>query len=397
MDKIYMDNGSATPIDPRVLDFAKPYLSGAGNPSALHRQGLEAKAAVEEARGKVAELINAEKPANIVFTASATEANNLAVIGTAMRNLGRGKFVLASTIEHMSVLNPMKELTKRGFSFDMVPVDETGLVDLDKLESMISRETFVTSIMHANNEIGTIQPIKEISRIVHEKGLYLHVDATASAGKVPIDVREMGIDLLTISSNDLGGPQGAAALYIKTGTRIQTVLPGGGQERGLRSGTENIFAIAAMGEAARLAREEMDAESERLKAIRDALIDEILKIDKTYLTGHPSKRLPHHASFRFSYIEGESILLMMDMQGIQISTGSACSSKTLEASHVLLAIGLTHEQAHGSMVLTIGRGNKPEDVPVVANATKITIEKLRMLSPITREGEEYPEEGHYHD
>ncbi|MCK5038231.1 MAG: cysteine desulfurase, partial [Thermoplasmata archaeon] len=302
--------------------------------------------------------------------------------------------MMATTIEHMSILNPLKSLTKRGFTMELVPVDEYGMVDLDKLRDMISPETVIMSVMHANNEIGTIQPIKEISQIVHEKGMYLHVDATASAGKIPIDVQDMGIDLLTLSSNDLGGPQGAGALYIKTGTRIQTIMPGGGQERGLRSGTENIFAIAGMGEAARFAKEDMPAESPRLQSIRDQLISEILKNDNTYLTGHPEKRLPHHASFRFSFIEGESILLMMDFQGVQISTGSACSSKTLEASHVLLAIGLTHEQAHGSMVLTLGRDNRPEEVPVVVSATKNTIEKLRMLSPITQEGEEYPEEEH---
>ncbi len=394
--KIYMDRGSATPIDSRVLEFAYPFLKTAGNPSALHRQGLEAKTAIEDARQKVMELINAEKPASIIFTSGATESNNIAIRGTAMRNIGRGKHVMGSAIEHMSVLNPLKDLTKSGFTMDLIPVDSTGIVDMNKLEEMISQETIVLSIMHANNEIGTIQPIKEISKIVHEKGLYLHVDATASAGKVPIDVQDMGIDLLTLSSNDLGGPQGAGALYIKTGTRIQTVMPGGGQERGLRSGSENIFAIAGMGEAARLAKEELPVESERLKEIRDQLIHEILKNEKTFLTGHPENRLPHHASFRFSFIEGESILLMMDFQGVQISTGSACSSKTLEASHVLLATGLTHEQAHGSMVLTLGHENKPEDVKVVADATKKTIDRLRMLSPITQEGEEYPEEEHHH-
>ncbi len=396
MDRIYMDHISATPVDPRVIEFATPFLQNIGNASALHKQGLEAKAAIEEARQKVADLINAEKPANIIFTAGATEANNLAITGTAMRNRGRGKHMMSTTIEHMSVLNPLKGLTKRGFSMELVPVDRTGLIDLERLEAMISPETIVMSVMHANNEIGTIQPIKEVSRIVHERGMYLHVDATASAGKVPIDVQEMGIDLLTLSSNDMGGPQGAGALYIKTGTRIQTIMPGGGQERGLRSGTENLFAIAGMGEAARLAGEDMPAESKRLRAIRDQLISEILKNENTYLTGHPEKRLPRHASFRFSFIEGESILLMMDFQGIEISTGSACSSKTLEASHVLLATGLTHEQAHGSMVLTLGRCNKPEEVPVVASAVKKTIEKLRMLSPITREGEEYPEDEHHH-
>jgi cysteine desulfurase len=236
--------------------------------------------------------------------------------------------------------------------------------------------------MYANNEIGTIEPIKEISDIVHENGSYLHVDATAALGRIPIDVQNDGIDLLSLSSNDMYGPQGAGALYVKPGVKIQSILPGGGQERGLRSGTENLFAIAGMGEAARIAKREMTAESQRLSLIRDELIEEILKIDESYLTGHPVSRLPNHASFRFSRIEGESILLSMDMYNIPVSTGSACSSKTLEPSHVLLAIGLKHEEAHGSMVLTLGHSNSLEDVPLIVEAAKNTVERLRMLSPL---------------
>jgi cysteine desulfurase len=238
--------------------------------------------------------------------------------------------------------------------------------------------------MYANNEIGTIQPIREISKIVHEKGHYLHVDATAAAGRIPIDVQADGIDLLTLSSNDLYGPKGAGALYIKPGVKIQSVMPGGGQERGLRSGTENVFAIAGMGKAAEIAKKEMNTESSRLQKIRDKLISEITKIDEAYITGHPTKRLPHHASFRFSHIEGESILLNMDMYGIQIATGSACSSKTLEPSHVLLAIGLKHEEAHGSMVMTLGRENKIEQVPEIIKAVSETVERLRKLSPLVK-------------
>jgi len=238
--------------------------------------------------------------------------------------------------------------------------------------------------MYANNEIGTIQPIREISQIVHEKGKYLHVDATAAAGRIPIDVQKDGIDLLTLSSNDLYGPKGAGALYIKPGVKIQSVTPGGGQERGLRSGTENIFAIAGMGEATKIAKQEMKTESLRLQKIRDKLISEITKIDEAFLTGHPTKRLPHHASFRFSHIEGESILLNMDMYGIQIATGSACSSKTLEPSHVLLSIGLKHEEAHGSMVLTMGRSNNMKQVPKIVKATEETVQRLRQLSPLVK-------------
>ena len=384
MEKIYLDHASAMPVDRRVLNFAERCLKEVfGNPSSLHSAGLEAKKAVEDARKRIAELINAENETCIIFTSGATESNNLAIKGTALRNVGKGKKVAASAVEHISVLNPMKELQKSGFELVLVPVDSTGLVELEKLKEIVTKDTTVTSVMYANNEIGTIEPIKKISEIVHQQGLYLHVDATAAAGRIPLDVQNDGIDLLTISSNDMYGPQGAGALYIKSGLKLQSILPGGGQERGLRSGTENVFAIAGMGEAARIARDEMDQESKRLTGIRDKLIDEILKIEKSYLTGHRTQRLPHHASFRFSGIEGESILLNMDMRhGIQISTGSACTSRTLEPSHVLLAIGLKHEEAHGSLVMTLGRSNRPERVPVIAKSVKETVKRLRELSPL---------------
>ncbi len=388
MKRIYLDHASSMPIDPRVFEFAKPYLTKEfGNPSSLYSVGLGAKQAIEEARGKIANLINAENGKSIIFTSGATETNNLAIRGTALRNIRDGKEVVASAIEHISVLNPMKELQKNGFTFNIVPVDSNGMVDLDKLDNLLTKNTTVTSIMYANNEIGTIEPISEISKIVHEKGRYLHVDATAAAGRVPIDVQDEGIDLLTLSSNDMYGPRGAGALYVKPGIKIQSILLGGGQERGLRSGTENMFAITGMGEATQIAKKEMKEESTRLKKIRDKLIDEILKIDDAYLTGHPAKRLPHHASFRFSHIEGESILLNMDMYNIQVATGSACSHKTLEPSHVLLAIGLKHEEAHGSMVITLGRSNKMEQLSMIVKAVKDTVQRLRNLSPLAKEKE----------
>jgi len=383
MDRIYLDNGSATPVDPRVLAFAQRYLvEDVGNPSSLHSDGLGTKQAVEDARERIATLINADEKGKIIFTSGATEANNLAIRGTALRNMNKGKAVVASAIEHISVLNPMKDLAKQGFELALAPVDGTGLIDLGALEGLLTDATIVTSVMYANNEIGTIQPIKEVSTIVHEKGRYLHVDATATAGRIPIDVQRDGIDLLTLSGNTLGGPPGAGALYVAPGVKLQTVLPGGGQEEGLRSGTENVFAIAGMGEAARLIQNEMTGESERLRGVRDALIKGILAIEDSHLTGHPERRLPHHASFRFGRIEGESILLCMDMYGIAMATGSACTSRTLEASHVLLAIGLKHEQAHGSMVLTLGRSNTMEQVPAVVDSARNTVERLRNLSPL---------------
>jgi len=384
MEGIYLDHASSMPVDPRVLEFAKSFLLEAGNPSSLYEFGQTAKQAVEESRRKIADLINAESEKTIVFTGSATESNNLGIRGTAVRNIKDGKEVLASAIEHISVINPIKDLVKNGWNFNQIPVDKYGSVDLDILKKIISEKTVVTSVMYANNEIGTIEPIKEISDIVHKNGKYLHVDATAAAGRIPIDIQNDDIDLLTLSSNDIYGPRGAGALYIKPGVKIQSVMPGGGQERGLRSGTENIFAIAGMGEAARIAKLEMKNESERLEKIRDRLISEITKIDESYLTGHPNKRLPHHASFRFNFIEGESILLNMDMYGIQIATGSACSSKTLEASHVLLAIGLKHEEAHGSMVITLGRSNNIDQVTKIVKSVEETVNRLRQLSPLSK-------------
>ncbi len=382
--RIHLDHASARPVDPRVVAFAQPYLGeNIGNPSSLHSVGLKARRALEEAREEVAKLINAEEPESIIFTSGATEANNLAIRGTALRNAQKGKKVVASAIEHISVLNPMKELQKGGFEFHLAPVNSTGTVDLGRLREIITEDTILTSIIMANNEIGTIEPIKEIAEVVHQKGLYLHVDATAAAGCIPIDVQADGVDLLTLSSNNFYGPQGAGALYIRPKVKVQPILPGGGQERGLRSGTENIFAIVGMGEAARIAQAEMGEEARRLKEMRDKLIEEILKIEEAYLTGHPTQRLPHHASFRFSRIEGESILLNMDMRhNIQVATGSACSSKTLEPSHVLLAIGLKHEEAHGSMVLTLGRGNRPEEIPKISEAVKETVERLRRVSAL---------------
>jgi cysteine desulfurase len=384
MSEIYLDHQSCRPVDPRAEEFARRFLdSDFGNPSALHSRGLAAKSAIEEARAKVADLIGAKGPESIIFTGGATEANNLAIRGAALRNAAGGKRLLASRIEHISVLNPLKDLKKAGFELDLVPVDSMGLIDLQSLEGLVGKETVLTSVMYANGEIGTVQPIREVSDIVHRKGQLLHVDATAAAGCIPVDVQKDCIDLLTISSNDICGPQGAGALYVRPGVRIQPVVFGGGQERGIRPGTESIYAIAGFGEAARLAGLEMAEESSRLQAVRDALIEEILKIDEAYLTGHARKRLPNHASFRFSRIEGESILLTMDaMFNIQVSTGSACSSRTLEPSHVLLAIGLKHEEAHGSMIMTLGRQNSIDQVPAIASAARKTVQRLRELSPL---------------
>jgi cysteine desulfurase len=280
------------------------------------------------------------------------------------------------------VLNPARDLQKNGFVYTQVPVDRFGVIDLDALKAAVTPGTVLTSVHSANNEIGTIEPIRDVAEIVRDRGGLLHVDATDAAGRIPVDVGRDGIDLLTLSGNQLGGPDGVGALYIHPGVRVQPVLVGGGQERGLRPGTENVFGIACMGEAARIAKEEMPEESRRLRTIRDSLIDGITGIEEAYLTGHPAERLPHHASFRFSRIEGESIQLAMDMLGIAVATGSACTSRTLEASHVLLAIGLAHDEAHGSMVATLGRRNSLDEVPRVVNAARETVKRLRAITPL---------------
>jgi len=371
--RIYLDHAAAMPVRPEVLSFGMKLSDGfAGNPSTLYREGLLAQETLATAREKVAALVGASAPDSIIFTGGATEANNIAVRGTALRNRKRGKSVVVSAIEHISVLNPAKDLQKSGFSLTPAPVDRYGTIDLDALGAAVTPETIVTSVHYANNEIGTVQPIRDVVAIVHDRGGLLHVDATDAAGRIPIDVERDGIDLLTLSGNQLGGPQGVGALYIRPGVRVQPVLVGGGQERGLRPGTENVVGIACMGEAARLAKEEMPEESRRLAAIRDRLISGITGLPEAYLTGHPTERLPHHASFRFSRIEGESIQLAMDMLGIAVATGSACTSRTLEASHVLLAIGLAHEEAHGSMVATLGPGNSVEEVPRIVGAVEET-------------------------
>ncbi len=382
-ERIYLDHAAAMPVHPGVLRFGRQFPDGfAGNPSTIYHEGLVAQEAVLRAREKVAGLVGASAPASIIFTSGATESNNIAVRGTALRNAKKGKRIVASAIEHISVLNPAKDLQKSGFSLTLAPVDRYGTVDLDALGAAVTPETVVTSVHYANNEIGTVQPIREVAEIVHDRGGLLHVDATDAAGRIPVDVERDGIDLASLSGNQLGGPSGVGALYIRPGVRVQPVLVGGGQERGLRPGTENVFSIACMGEAARLAGEELPGESRRLRAIRDSLIAGVTEIEEAYLTGHPTERLPHHASFRFSRIEGESIQLAMDMLGIAVATGSACTSRTLEASHVLLAIGLAHDEAHGSMVATLGRANSPDEVPRIVRAVEETVKRLRAITPL---------------
>jgi len=383
--RIYMDHTAGRPVDPRVMEAMLPYMQSlCGNPSSVHSFGQEARQALEEARTKVAESINAESKESIFLTSGATESNNMAIKGVAFRNKDRGKHIITSNIEHMSVLNPCKFLMTKGFKVTFLPVDQYGFVDLTSLEEELTNETILVSIMYANGEIGTIQPIKEISQMVHRNNAYLHVDAAAANGQVPIDVNDEGIDLLTISSNDMYGPKGVGALYIKKGIRLEPLIHGGGQERGLRSGTENLPGIVGFGKVAEIAKEEMPTESERLKKLRDKLIKGLLgPIPHSFLNGHPTKRLPNNAAVRYSFIEGESILLDLDMKGVAASSGSACTAKTLEPSHVLRTIGLKHEEAHGSLLFTLGRRNTEEEVDYVIRIMPDIVKRLREMSPLT--------------
>ena len=380
-----MDHTAGRTVDPRVIEAMLPYMKSlCGNPSSVHSFGQEARQALEEARTKVAELINAESKESIFLTSGATESNNMAIKGVARRSRDHGRHIITSSIEHMSVLNPCKFLMTKGFKVTFLPVDQYGFVNLTSLEEELTNETILVSIMYANGEIGTIQPIKEISKMVHRKNVYLHVDAAAANGQVLIDVNNEDIDLLTISSNDMYGPKGVGALYIKKSTRLEPLIHGGGQERGLRSGTENLPSIVGFGKAAEIAKEEMPTESERLKTLRDRLIKGLLDpIPYSFLNGHPTKRLPNNAAVRYSFIEGESILLDLDMKGVAASSGSACTAKTLEPSHVLRAIGLKHEEAHGSLLFTLGRQNTEEEVGYVISIMPDIVKRLREMSPLT--------------
>jgi cysteine desulfurase len=384
---IYMDYASASRTDPRVIEAMIPYMKDYfGNPSSPHTSGLKMKGALEEARASVARLINADRPSEIVFTSGATESNNMALRGVAFRNKDRGNHIVATKIEHISVLNTLKYLMKFGFEVTYVPVDGYGLVDLEALKNAINERTILVTIGYANNEVGTIQQIKEISEIVHSKNAYLHTDATAAVGKIPVDVLEDGIDLMTISSWDMYGPYGIGALYIKRGTRIEPLIIGGGQEGGLRSGTENVPGAVGMAKAAELAMAEMGSDANRLSKMRDRLIDGILKsIPHSFLNGHPTRRLPHNVNVRFSFVEGESLVLSLDMEGIAVSSGSACSSKTLEPSHVLIAMGIPHVEAQGSLLMSLGRFSKDEDVDKVLEVLPRIVKGLREMSPLTPE------------
>jgi len=411
MKKIYLDYAATTPIDPRVTKAMLPYFSEKfGNTMSLHSFGQEAKQALEESREVVANLMKA-KLNEIIFTSSATESNNLALKGIAFANENKGRHIVISSIEHPCIIESAKWLEKQGFEITRLKVDKYGLVEPDDVRKAIRKETILVSIMHANNEIGTIEPIEEIGKICKEKGVYFHTDAAQSFGKILIDVNKMNIDLLTTSSHKMYGPKGAAALFIREGTKIEPLIHGGGHESGLRSSTVNVAAIVGFAEAARICQREMKIESERLTKLRNKLIKGVLQkikgshlngppasampkalragppasaMPKALRAGHPKKRLPNNINFSFPGIEGESLVMQLDLLGIAASTGSACSSEKLEPSHVLLAIGLKPEQAHGSLRLSLGRWTKEKDVDYVLEVLPKVVKRLREISPFKR-------------
>lgn len=380
---IYLDYQSSKPVDPRVVEAVKPYFGQVfGNPSSLHKDGDEAEKALAVSRKAVADFINAGED-EIIFTSGATESNNLAIIGYALRNKSKGKHIIISEIEHISIQNIAKFLEKEGFTVSRIPVDFYGRINMEKLKKRIQLGTILISVSYASNEIGTIQPIREIGELAREQGVVFHVDAVAAESLIPIDVEKNKIDLLTLSSNDIYGPRGLGALYIRNGIKLKPVIIGGGQENGLRSGSEDVASIVGMAEAARIMSNVMDEESERFAAMRDRLIMGILeKVSDSHLNGHPTVRLPNNAHFRFDGIEGESIILSLKDKDISASTGSACSAKTLEPSHTLIATGLLHEEAHGSLEFSLGRWTTDEDIDKALEAVPGVVKKLREMSPL---------------
>ncbi|TFG24452.1 MAG: cysteine desulfurase [Promethearchaeota archaeon] len=380
----YLDYQAAKPVDPRVFDAMKPYfIEEFGNPSSLHLYGYNATNKLEESRQTIAEFINAPSPDNIIFTSGATESNNLAIIGGALRNKRKGNHIIISEIEHISILNIGKYLEREGFKVSRLSVDQYGRINLNKLERLINDKTILISISTASNEIGTLQPIEEIAEIAQKNKVWFHSDAVATQSSVPIDVQKVPFDLLTLSSNEIYGPRGIGALYLKKGVRVNPIIIGGGQEKGMRSGSENMPGIVGFAKAAEIMKAEINTEAARLKKLRDKLIEGILKIPKSYLNGHPEERTSHNANFRFDYIEGESLLLALKDENVEVATGSACSSKTLEPSHTLISCGLLHEEAHGSLLLTLGRFSEEKDVDKIIEVLPEVVRKLRVLSPLT--------------
>jgi len=385
MKKIYLDYAATTPVHPEVVKAMLSYFTDVfGNPSSIYSYGQEAKGAVEEARTKVAELIGTRSE-EIIFTSGGTEADNFALKGVTYANEHKGNHIITTSIEHHAVMEVCKFLERRGFKITYLPVDEYGLVDPDDIKRAITDKTILISVMHANNEVGTIEPIEQIGRIAKETGIYFHTDAIQTVGHIPVNVDKLKVDLLSISGHKFYGPKGVGALYVRKGTRLVSLMHGGAQEKRRRAGTENVPAIVGLGKAAELAEQEIGKDAEQLAHLRDKLIKGLVeRIDHIRLNGHPSKRLPNNVNISVEFVEGESMLLNLDLEGICASTGSACSSASLEPSHVLLALGLSPEQAHGSLRFTLGRENTEADIERVLEVLPRIVARLRAMSPLLK-------------
>ena len=383
MRKVYLDNASTTPLRPEVRQVMMPFLDEIfGNPSSLHDWGDAARQAVEIAQAQVAQLIGADAE-EIIFTGSGTESNNFAIKGLALAQQAKGKHVVVSAIEHFSVLHSARTLEKRGFELTLIPVDKYGVVDPEDIRKSLRKDTVLVSVMHANGEVGTIEPIEQIAKITRESNVVFHTDAVATAGTIPVNVRELGVDALSLAGNQFYGPKGVGALWIRKGLRIMPLLDGGVQEGGRRAGTENVPAIVGLGKAAELATANIAARIERLTPLRDRLLAGLPgKIGHVVVTGHPRNRLPGNASFCVEFIEGESMLMLLNSKGVAVSSGSACTSRALKASHVLIAMGIPHELAQGSLLFSFGIDNTPEDIGYVLEVMPDIVDRLRQMSPL---------------
>lgn len=379
-----MDHVATNPVHPEVLETMLPYFKEHfGNPLSIYEPGIKAREAIENAREQTAALINA-KPNEIIFTSSGAEANNFSLKGIALANQNKGKHIIISRIEHHSVLNSARFLEKSGFVVTYLPVDKNGLIDPAVVEKAITKETILISIIHASPEIGTVEPIAKIGEIAKQRDIIFHTDAVATTGNIPVNVQSLNVDLLSLAAHQFYGPKGVAALYLKAGTRIVPLIYGGIQEGGRRAGTENVPAIAGMGKAAEIAKRDLQKRINHVKPLRDKLINNTLKIDKAFLTGHPEQRLPGHASFIVEYIEGESMLLLLAAKGIYSASGSACSSKALKSSPILLSIGIPTHSAQGSVVFTLGEGTTEQDIDYLNEVFPQIISRLREISPYSK-------------
>ena len=383
MRKVYLDNAATTALSPRVLEAMLPYFTQYyGNPSSVHAFGREAKQGLDKARDQVAKALHCE-PSEVIFTGCGTESDNTVLLGVAQRYGDKGKHIITTNVEHHAILHTCEYLEKQGYSVTYLPVDQDGLVTAEQVAAAIRPDTILVSIMFANNEVGTIMPIQEIGAVCKEKGVLFHTDAVQAVGHIPVDVQAMHIDMLSLSAHKFHGPKGVGALYCRKGIRLPSYIMGGAQERGRRAGTENVAGIVGLGAAIQLATEQLEENRAKMTALRDRLMTGIqARISEVKLNGHPTNRLPNNVNFSFKYIEGESILLMLDMNGIAASSGSACTSGSLDPSHVLLALGLPHEIAHGSVRLTLGDETTEEDIDYTIDVLDKTVARLRAMSPL---------------